>query len=160
MKSGARALERAFELARSGTVLCLSIFAMQDFTCRAGESSMTINAFSCFDKLKDIYDASYSRAWVVVNNFSIREERSLLSSNLDSVLLTASGANRMSNDVHLNVELVVFNAKGDIILAMVAQPMLSILSGGKTESIEGSIYVPPKSLPTATKSCLRIVGDF
>ena len=147
------------KLPRRLTALSIALFPYA-FASFASPKDLEINKFACFEHINEIYEAIYSRNGVVVNNFSLREERSLLSPSLDSIWFTASGANRTSNDVHLTIEFVVFDTKGNIAFAIVAQPMMSILNARKTENIDGSIYVPPRTLPTATKSCVRVVGDF
>jgi hypothetical protein len=96
---------------------------------------------------------------VKLNNFSIKESAAFLAPGMLNINVSFSARNKLDASKHFSV-MMVGVAKGKVLWALDLEPMMSTISAKKTESINGSSYVPPGTLEKTTKIWIRVVGDI
>lgn len=119
--------------------------------------TLTPIQFTCVDPLDSAASLHLLNGSVVVEHFTLSEEKSFMTKGAFVLNLTASGTNRSNTPARVSVEAVGFDDKQSLSFAVTAQPLFSI-SPGKTETIKGDIYIAPGTLKRTSKICLRVNG--
>lgn len=124
----------------------------------------TSNVFS-FDKtvnitLDELEDFSVKDNGVKLNNFSLHEGSSFLGRGLTNLELSFSVRNKNEKPRHFSVMMAGWDKEEYLIWALDAEPMMSTVSGNKTETVKSDSYVSPGVLKSTKWVWVRIVGDF
>ena len=115
--------------------------------------------FTCVNSLGSVASLHLITGGVVVDHFTLSEEKSFMTKSAFVLSFTASGANRSNTPARVSVEAAGFDDKQSLGFAVTAQPLFSI-SPGKTETIKGDIYIAPGTLKRTSKICLRVNGEI
>lgn len=96
---------------------------------------------------------------VRVNNFSLRE-RDEYFGKARVIELSFSVANRGPKSLNIDAQMAGFDADQHLIFALHAQPTMSMVSEGRTDTATGSTYATPNDLKLVAKVCLKVMLGF
>jgi hypothetical protein len=105
-------------------------------------------------------DIAIQRGGVNVNNFSIKEDTSWMSRDLQVIRVSFSARNRNDTAKHFSIMLVGFDSTGNILWSIALEPVLGTISENRTEEVSGSFYCSAGTLRQTQKIWYRIIGDF
>jgi hypothetical protein len=93
-----------------------------------------------------------------VNNLSVRERDEFFGSA--RVIEFSSIANRQQKSIHIDGQMAGFDSNGQLIFALHAEPMMSTVSEGKTDTATGRAYAMRDDLKRAAKICVKFMISF
>ena len=123
--------------------------------------SVAANAFdkTYFLTLDEFESLQINQGGVTINNFSLGEARAYMGKGLANVSVSFSIKNKNSKPNVLNIMLVGMGDK-DIIWAVDAAPLMSIIAENKTDNATSDSYVLPGDVKKTKRIWMRVVGDF
>lgn len=105
-------------------------------------------------------DIMIQQGGVNVNNFSIKEDSSLMSKDLRVIRVSCSARNRNVSSKHFAIMLVGFDVSGNILWSMSLEPVFGIISENTTKEVSDTVYCIAGTLSRTQKIWYRIIGDF
>lgn len=96
---------------------------------------------------------------ITINNFALGEKRAYMGKSLANVSVSFSIRNKNPKPNVLNVMLVGMADK-EVIWALDASPLMSIIPENTTDKAESNSYIAPGDVKKTKKIWMRVVGDF
>lgn len=119
---------------------------------------------NAFDKtfsltVEEFENLQINQGGVTINNFALGEKRAYMGKGLANVSVSFSVRNKNSKPNVVNVMIVGMTDK-DVIWALDAAPLMSIIAENTTDKAESDSYISPGDVKKTKKIWMRIVGDF
>ena len=124
-----------------------------------------------FSKMVNAFDKTYvltvdefeslqiNQGGITINNFALGEKKSFMSKGLSNVNVSFSVRNKNSKPNVLNL-MMVGMSDNEVIWALDAAPLMSIISENTTDKAESNSYISPGDVKKTKKIWMRVVGDF
>jgi hypothetical protein len=134
-------------------VTSLTLFALFfGFTANAFDKTFILT-------VEEFENLQINQGGVTINNFALGEKKAYMGKGLANVSVSFSVRNKNAKPNVVNVMLVGMTDK-EVIWALDAAPLMSIISENKTDKAESDSYISPGDVKKTKKIWMRVVGDF
>jgi uncharacterized membrane protein len=104
-------------------------------------------------------DVVFKENGIIVNNFSFSETKSFMADDLSNISVSLSAKNSTEKSVKLSIMTIGFSS-GVPLWSISAEPMMSILSANRTDTIKEDVYITPGTLKKTDKIWIKITGSY
>lgn len=138
---------------------------MKKIALKLSISTLILASFSsyAFEKVfvvspAEIENISFKEGGLTVNNVSISEKSSFMAKDLVNLSFSLSARNSTDKPIKLSIMAAGFSSN-EPVWALSAEPMMSMLSANKTDSIENDVYSIPGTWKKTDKIFIKITGS-
>lgn len=104
-------------------------------------------------------DVVFKEDGLVINNFSVAESSSFLSKSLKNISVSVSAKNSTEKPIMLSIMAVGFNSEQPL-WAVSVEPMMSMLSAQRTDTLKQDVFSNPGTLKKTDKIWIKITGEL
>ncbi len=145
---------------KSKSFLIYLLPAIALFSGQAIAQTLENGSWTCVKDKDELFFIEYRLDNKIrLNNFNIKEDSGFTAKNLMVARLSASGGNRTENNLYFDIEFAAYNGD-EILFVLTAAPSFDMIGAGKTDEINGDVYVKPGTLEKATRFCLKLNADW